>query len=81
MHSLVLRIHMHNFLNCFHLKHVGNATSPDSLLKNGLVKKCALLATKIEGTNKFCYTGISDDWLTLNELGVFRVMNEFNCKK
>ena len=66
--------------NYFHLKHVGNATSPDSLLKNGLVKKCALLATKIEGTNEFCYTGISNDWLTLNELGVFRVMNEFNYK-
>ena len=68
-------------LNYFDLKHVKNAQSPLSLLKKGVVKKCALLATKIEGTNKYCYTGINNDWLTLNELGVFRVISEFNYKK
>ena len=57
-------------LNYFDLKHVKNAQSPLSLLKKGVVKKCALLATNIEVTNKCCYTGISNDWLTLNELGV-----------
>ena len=55
--------------------------SPENLFKKGFAKKCALLATKIEGTNKFCYTGISEDWLTLNESGVFRVIDEFNYKK
>ena len=50
-------------LNYFHLKHIRNTKSPDSLLKKGLAKKCALLATKIEGTNQFCCTGVSNDWL------------------
>ena len=68
-------------LNYFHLKHVRNTKLPDSLLKKGLAKKCALLATKIEGVNQFCYTGISNDWLTLNELGAFRLISEFNYKK
>ena len=67
--------------NYFHIKQVGNAVSPENLFKKGFAKKCALLATKIEGTNKFCYTGISEDWLTLNESGVFRVIDEFNYKK
>ena len=67
--------------NYFDLKPVKDAQSPLSLLKKGVVKKCALLAIKIEGTNKYCYTGISNDWLTLNELGVFRVNSDFNCKR
>ena len=53
--------------NYFDIKYVKNAQSPASLLKKGIVKKCALLATKIEGSTKYCYTGISNDWLTLNE--------------
>ena len=68
-------------LNYFDLKYIKNAYSPLSLLKKGVAKKCALLATKIEGTNKYCYTGINNDWLMLNELGIFRVISEFNYKK
>ena len=68
-------------LNYFHLKYVRNTKSPDSLLKKGLLKKCALLATKIEGENQCCYNSISNDLLTLNNLWVFRVTNEFNYKK
>jgi len=68
-------------LNYFDLKYVKNAQSPISLLKKGNVKKCALLAIVIEGTNKYCYTGITNDWLMLNELGIFRVISEFNYKK
>ena len=67
--------------NYFDIKYVKNAQSPASLLKKGIVKKCALLATKIEGSTKHCYTGVSNDWLTLNELGVFRVNSDFNYKK
>ena len=53
-------------LNYFDLKYVKNAQSPMSLLKKGNVKKCALLATAIEGTNKYCY---------------IRVISEYNYKK
>ena len=67
--------------NYFHLKHVRNTKFSDSLLKKGLVKECALLATKIEGANQFCYTDVSNNWLTLNNSGAFRVINEFNHKK
>ena len=67
--------------NHFDLKPAKDEQLPLSLSKKVVVKKCALLATKIEGANQFCYTGISNDWLTLNELGVFRVINEFNYNK
>ena len=67
-------------LNYFELENVKNMQSPLCLLKKGVIKKCALLATKIEGTNNYCYAGVSNDWCALNKLGDFRVMNEFNYK-
>ena len=68
-------------LNYFDLKYIKNTYSPLSLLKKGVVKKCTLLTIKIEETNKYCYTSINNNWLTLNELDVFRVISEFNYKK
>ena len=64
-------------LNYFEIKHVKNAEIPLCLLKEGLFRKCALLAAKVEGYNNHCCIVLSSDWLTLNKLGQFRVINEF----
>ena len=67
-------------LHYFELKFVNRVENPLCVLKTSAAKKCALMAHKLEGGNGFCYTGFSNDWLTLNQLGNFRVMNEFNYK-
>ena len=67
-------------LNYFGIKHVMLAETPLSMLKNGDVEKCALLSTKVEGSSTYCYTALTNNWLSLNKAGKFRVMNEFNYK-
>ena len=68
-------------LNYFDLGHAKNTQLPLSLLEKGIMKKCALLPAKIEGTSNCCYAAASNDWLTLNKLSNFRVMGEFNHEK
>ena len=53
-------------LNYFKTKQVKNAEILMCLLKEGAVRKYALLATKIDSTDRYCYIGFSN-WLTLNE--------------
>ena len=67
-------------LNYFGIKHVKLANMPLSILKNGDVEKCALLATKVEGSSSYCCTALTNNWLSLNSAGKFRVMNEFKYK-
>ena len=67
-------------LHYFEIKLINKVENPLCVLKTSTAKKCALLANKLDGGNGFCCTGFSSDWLTLNKLGKFRVMNEFNYK-
>ena len=47
-------------LKYFEIKHVKKTKIPLYLLKEGLVRKCALLATKVESSNNYYYTGLSN---------------------
>ena len=67
-------------LHYFEIKLINKVENPLCVLKTSTAKKCAFLANKLDRGNIFCYTGFSSDWLTLNKLGKFRVMNEFNYK-
>ena len=67
-------------LNYFGIKHVKLVEIPLSILKNGENEKCTLLAAKVQGSSSYCHTALTNNWLSLNKAGKFRVMNEFNYK-
>ena len=67
-------------LNYFGIKHAKLVNAPLSILKNGDAEKCALLATKVEGSSIYCCAALTNNWLSLNSAGKFRVMNEFKYK-
>ena len=64
-------------LNDFEISHVKSTHSQLCLTKQGAVTKCALLSTKIGQSDNYCFTAISNNWLSLDKYGAFIVMDEF----
>ena len=67
-------------LNYFEISKVKNENAPLCLSKDGKVRKCVFLLTKIPGSDDYCYTEISNSWLTLDKLDNFKVIDHFNQK-
>ena len=65
-------------LNYFEILHITNANTLWCLSRHGSIFKYILLATKISGMNDYCYNAFSNNWLTLDKCGNFRVIDDFN---
>ena len=67
-------------LNYFGIKHVKSIEILSRILKDRAVRKSTLLTAKVKGSTKCCCATLNNNWLSFNELGYFRVMDEFKCK-
>ena len=59
------------------MKHTKQGDAPLSILKNSLVRKYILLATKVEGLSNYCCAALTNNQLSLNKWGKFRTIDEF----
>ena len=66
-------------LNYFSVDIVQTAEEPLFVLKRGKVQKCVLLPRKIKDEEYFIFTAITNNWYTLDKLGDFEVINDFDC--
>ena len=65
-------------MHYFNITYVKSSNISLCLIKDGSVIKYILLVTRRKGAGDFCYTAVSNDWLTLDKNSLLKVIDDFN---
>ena len=65
-------------LHYFDIEYVKSTNALLSLSKDDSTIKYILLVTRRNAPNRFCYTAISNNWLTLDEHSLLKVLDNFD---
>ena len=72
-------VQMQMILCYFTIKLVEATKSPLCLFKDGKTMLCVMLPTMSFASNEWCYTNISNGWLTLDKCGSFKALDNYDA--